>query len=168
MTETGVPERQLTVIDASVVINFLGLGRFELLTGLPRALVITAEVNGQVRHNREALDAALEANQVRMENPPLREDAELFAQLTRILGTADASCIATAKVLGADLAADDKTFLREAEKALSFGQMLLGTESLLAEAISTELLNIEQGDTLLGELAKIRYRPKVGSLREIL
>lgn len=155
-------------MDASVLINFLGLGRFDLLTDLPRGLVITAEVNGQVQRNRSALDAALEADLVRVEDPPLGEDAGLFARLSRMLGTADASCITTAKVLEADLAADDKTFLREAEKALPPEQALLGTEKLLAEVISARLLNLEEGDALLGKLPELRYRPKVQSLREIL
>jgi predicted nucleic acid-binding protein len=107
-------ETRPTVVDASVLINFLGLGRFELLTGLARKLIVTAEVNRQIKRNRAAFDAALESGRVRVENPPLGEDAELFARLSRTLGIADASCIAGARALGADLAADDRTFRREA------------------------------------------------------
>lgn len=168
MTGENGPERRLTVVDASVLINFLSLGRFALLTGLPRRLIITAEVNEQLMRNRSALDAALEAGLVSVENPSLGENAELFARLSRMLGRADASCIATAKVLGADLAADDGTFLREAKKALPSGQTLLGTEKLLAEAVGVGLLGLAEGDALLGKLPELRYRPKVKSLREIL
>lgn len=168
MTASPVPERRLTVVDASVLINFLGLKRFELLTGLPREFVITAEVNGQIKRNRAALDAALAAGLFRVENPPLGEDAELFGRLTRMLGRADASCIAAAKRLGADLAADDQTFLREAEKALSSGQMLPGTETLLAEAVKAGVLSLDAGDGLLAELMGLKYRPKIRSLHELM
>lgn len=168
MAASGVPERRLTVVDASVLINFLGLKRFELLTELPREFVITAEVNGQIKRNRTALDAALAAGLFRVENPPLGEDAELFGRLTRMLGRADASCIATAKRLEADLAADDQTFLREAEAALPLGQTLLGTEVLLAEAVRAKLLSLGAGDALLAELARLRYRPKVQNLQELM
>lgn len=167
MGEDG-PERRLTVVDASVLINFLGLGRFVLLTGLRRDLVITAEANGQIRRKRAPLDAALSTGEIRVKNPLLEEDAELFGQLSRMLGVADASCIVAARALGADLAADDRTFLREAEKVLSSEQTLLGTETLLAEAVHTGALDIEEGNELLGELAGPRYRTKVRSLRELL
>lgn len=97
----------------------------------------------------------------------LEEDTELF-KLSRMLGVADASCIVAARALGADLAADDKTFLREAEKVLLSEQTLLGTETLLAEAVHMGALDIEEGDELLGELVGLRYRAKVRSLRELL
>lgn len=112
-------------------------------------------------------DAALSAGEIRVENPLLEEDTELF-KLSRMLGVADASCIVAARALGADLAADDKTFLREAEKVLLSEQTLLGTETLLAEAVHMGALDIEEGDELLGELVGLRYRAKVRSLRELL
>lgn len=139
-----------------------------MLTGLPRKLIVTAEVNEQIKRNRTALDIALESGRIRVENPPLGEDAELFARLSRTLGIADASCIAAARALGADLAADDRTFRREAEKALSPEQSLLGTETLLAEAVRAGALDIEEGDELLEELVGLRYRPKVRSLHELM
>lgn len=151
-----------------MLINFLGLKRFELLTRLPREFVITGEVNEQIKRKRAALDAALVVGLFRVENPPLGEDAELFGRLTRMLGRADASCIAAAKRLEADLAADDQTFLREAEKVLSSEQMLLGTETLLSEAVKEGLLSLDAGDELLAELAGLRYRPKVRSLHELM
>lgn len=151
-----------------MLINFLGLERFELLTGLPREFVITGEVNAQIKRNRPALDAALTVGLFRVENPPLEDDAELFGRLTRMLGVADASCIAAAKKLGADLAADDSIFLREAERALSSERTLLGTELLLVEAVKEELVSLEAGDELLAELVGLRYRPKVQSLRELV
>lgn len=54
------------------------------------------------------------------------------------------------------------------EKVLSSGQAPLGTEVLLAEAIREGALSIEEGDELLGELTKLRYRPQVQSLCELM
>lgn len=72
----------------------------DLVTGLPRHLLITPEVLRQIVRNRAVLDAAV---------TPIHDggDAELFAQLARRVGAADASCIVAAKVPDADLAFDD-------------------------------------------------------------
>lgn len=155
------------MVDASVLINFLGLERFDLLTSLPRRFVVTEEVNGQIQRNRTPLDAALAAGLFRVENPPLGDDAELFGRLTRMLGVADASCIAAARALGAGLAADDRVFRREAERTLPTARALLGTESLLAEAVEEGSFELQAGNALLEELAALRYRPKVSDLREL-
>jgi hypothetical protein len=65
-------------------------------------------------------------------------------------------------------AADDRAVLREAEKILSSGQALLGTEALLAEAVRVGALSMAKGDELLGKLTQVRYRPRVRSLRELI
>lgn len=156
------------MVDASVLMNFLGLMRFELLTGLPRRFVVTEEVNTQILRNRAALDAALAASLFRLESPPLEEDAGLFGRLARTLGAADASCIAAARALGAEMVSDDPAVLREAGENLLPWDAWLGTEELLAEAVKAGLLDAEGGDALLEELATLNYRPKVQSLRGLI
>jgi len=64
--------RRLTVPDASVLINYLGLGRFDLLAALllaalPRDLVVTTEVAREIRRNRADMSDALAAG--RATNP---------------------------------------------------------------------------------------------------
>lgn len=157
-----------TVTDASVLLNYLGLGRLDLLTRLPRRTVLTPEVDREAKRNRAPLDAALAAGEITIESPPLApDDAALFARLAQRLSLADASCVVAAKVLGADLATDDRATRRAAEDVLPH-DTLVGTEMLLAEAVRAGLLTLTDGDALLGELVKIKYRPKVASLRELL
>jgi predicted nucleic acid-binding protein len=148
------------------MINFLGLGRLDLLLA-SRRTVMSAEVDSEVRNNRAALDAAMADDHVRVETVFLGHDAALFARLTRRLSVADASAIVLAGQLGADLAADDRILRREAAANLP-GVHLIGTEGLLAEAVQAGLLSLEEGDELLRELLRLRYRPKVPSLRQLL
>ena len=167
MVEAGQAELRPTVVDASVLLNYLGLGRFDLLTGLRRRIVITPEVNAEIRRDRTELETALAAGRVRVENVPLGEDGELFARLTRRLSVADASCIVAARAFSADLATDDRAARRAAAEVL-LESRILGTEALLAEAVRTGLLTLAHGDRLLGELIRIKYRPKIASLRELI
>jgi len=168
MTRSEGTGQRTTVTDASVLFNFLGLGRLELLTGLPRRAVLTPEVNAETRRNRAPLEAALAAGEIAIESPPLElADAALFARLARRLSLDDASCVVAAKVLGADLATDDRATRRAAADLLPAGA-LVGTEELLAEAVRARLMTLAEGDALLGELVKIKYRPSVASLRELL
>lgn len=169
MASANAAGRRETVTDASILINFLGLGRLDLLTGLPtRRILITPEVHRQIVRHRGALDAALAGGQIEVVSPLLdQRDAEHFVQLARRLGAADASCIVAARVLHADLAADDITFLRLAAQVRTEGRRL-GTEALLAEAVQADLITLQEGDALLAQLPALKYRPKVASLRELL
>jgi predicted nucleic acid-binding protein len=162
------PGRRTTITDASVLLNYLGLGRLDLLTGLRRRIILTPEVNLEVKRNRAALDAALAAKEIAIQSPPLGpDDAALFAQLARRLSLGDAACVIAARDFSADLARDDRATQRAAARVVP-EEALVGSEALLAEAVRTGLLALADGDALLGELVKLRYRPKVASLHELL
>lgn len=160
------PQRRLTVADASILINFLGLGQFDLLF-LARRLAITSEVNAEIQRDRAALDAAIARGDVTVHALLMdaREVAE-FVRLTRRISAADASSIVLAARLGADLAVDDRVF-----RALATGlaaASLLGTEDLLADAVRAGALSLAEGDRLLSLLPGLRFLPRVASLSEIL
>ena len=163
-----IVERRSTIIDTSVLINYISIERIDLLTKLShRHLLITEEVHSEIKRNRNTLEIAIANGQIEVTNPLLNEDIELFARLTKILSVADASCIVAARVLETDLAADDRILRREAAKVLPEAY-LLRTEVLLAEAVRTNLLLIEEGNTILQLLIKMRYRPSVLRLQELL
>lgn len=113
------------------------------------------------------LETALAHGQIEVTNPLLGEDIELFARLTKILSLADASCIVAARALASDLAADDRILRREALKVLSEAN-LLRTEVLLAEAVKENLLLIDEGNSILQALIKMRYRPSILRIEELL
>lgn len=160
------PQRRLTVVDASILINFLGLGRFDLLF-VARRVAITAEVNAEIQRNRAALDAAIARGDLTV-HALLMDAAETaaFARLTRRISAADASSIILAARLGGDLAVDDRAFRGEA--AATVPSPLLGTEDLLADAVRTGALSLAEGDRLLGLLPALRFLPRIASLSEIL
>lgn len=163
-----IVERRSTVIDTSVLINYLSAGRFDLLIKLPhRRILITEEVHAEIIRNRAILETALAHGQIEVTNPLLGEDIELFARLTKILSLADASCIVAARALASDLAADDRILRREALKVLSEAN-LLRTEVLLAEAVKENLLLIDEGNSILQALIKMRYRPSILRIEELL
>ena len=168
MGQMKIAERRSTIIDTSVLINYLSVGRIDLLIKLShRHMLITEEVHTEIIRNRTVLEIALSAGQIEIANPLLYEDIELFARLTKILSIADASCIVAARALGTDLAADDRILRREALKVLPEAS-LFRTEALLAEAVRTNLLLIEEGNSILQALIKMRYRPSISRLQELL
>jgi predicted nucleic acid-binding protein len=157
----------LTVVDSSILINFLGLARFDLLF-VARRLAVTAEVNAEILRNREPLDESVARGDVVVQALLLdAAEAKQFARLTRRLSIADASSILLAARLGADLAVDDRTFRAEATLVLP-QERLVGTEDVLAEAVRAGALSLADGDRLLGLLPALRYRPRVASLGELL
>jgi predicted nucleic acid-binding protein len=161
------PTWRQTVVDSSILINFPGLARFDLLF-VARRLAITAEVNAEILRNRAPLDAAVARGDVVVHALLLdAAEATQFARLTRRLSIADASTILLAARLGADLAVDDLTFRAEATMLL-MQDRLLGTEDMLAEAVRAGALSLADGDCLLGLLPSLRYQPKVASLGELL
>ncbi len=160
-------EQRSTIADASVLLNYIGLGRLDLLTSLPqRHILITAEVNTEIKRDRAALEAALDSGAIELVQHLLGDDAALFARLTQRLSVADASCIVAARALDADLAVDDRRCRMSAAELMP-DERLLGTEALLAEAIRAGGLTLEAADMLLVELVKIKYRPKIASFTEL-
>ena len=160
-------ERRATFADASVLLNYIGLRRLDLLTNLPqRHILITVEVNAEIKRDRAAVEAGLASGAIQLVHHLLGDDADLFARLTQRLSVADASCIVAARALDADLAVDDRRCRLSAAELMP-DERLLGTEALLAEAIRAGGLTVEAADTLLVELVRIKYRPKIASFREL-
>jgi len=163
----GEGARRATIVDSSVLINFLGLGRLDLLTSLPdRALMIVPEVNREIRRNRTALEVALQTGGLRHVESMISSDLALFARLTHRISPADASCIIAAKALGAHLAVDDRVCRQLAAGELA-ERRLTGTERLLLETVQVGHITMEEGDRVLNDLVTVRYRPKVPSLRDL-
>ena len=165
---SGKGAKRATLVDASVLINFLRLGRLDLLTSLPRReLLIVPEVNSEIRRNRAALEGALQAGGIRQIESEVAADLALFARLTHRISSADASCIIAAKALGADLAVDDRVCRQMAAAELS-ERRLTGTEWVLLEAVQAGLLTMHKGNEFLALLPSVRYRPGVRRLEELL
>src|SRR4030081_2556366 len=100
MGQMKIVERRSTIIDTSVLINYLSVGRIDLLIRLShRHMLITEEVRSEIKRNRDTLETTIANRHIEVTNPLLNEDIELFARLTQILSIADASCIVAARAL---------------------------------------------------------------------
>lgn len=168
------PTRGLLIVaDASVLINFLVVGRMDLVARYARCVLVTdhvaAEITSVYPEQRRRYEDALAAGAVE----ELRVDAEaelaLFGRLAAPgrLGAGECSAIAVAVSRRHALAIDDRRAAREA-KALDPALEILGTQSVMVEMIRQNLLAVTDADTLLAEWAgKHRFRLEIASFADV-
>ncbi|WP_165074790.1 hypothetical protein [Paludisphaera rhizosphaerae] len=142
------------VIDTSTLINFLRIGRVDLLAGLAAyRFVVTDDVRAEILSSYPVqyanLDLALKAGQLHVVS--LVDPAELAAfaamQALRVLGDGECSAIAAAQARGLPLAMDDGT-ARKKTAAQYPTIKLLDTVGLVVEAIRAGLLTVAEADAI--------------------
>ncbi len=107
------PERRQVVLDTSVLLNFLCVGRLDLLVGLPgHEFLLTDHVRGEVTEptHAETLRAALQdgrLREVRVDDPG---ELETFGRLRalRMRGVGECEALAVAVRRGLPIAIDEK------------------------------------------------------------
>lgn len=142
------------IIDTSTLINFLRIGRMDLLAGLPAyRFLVTDHVRAEVTVHYPAQLANLESalQDGHLVEVALTDPDELIAfaamQSLRVLGDGECSAIAAAFARGMSLAMDD----RQARKKTSVqypSVALLDTVGLMVEAIQAGILSIAEADTI--------------------
>ena len=97
----------------------------------------------------------------------LRE-AGRFAELTQILGTGEAACLAVAEHRKWLVACDEKrVFLREARKRLG-ADRILNTAGLYVHWIRAGVLSVAEADAAKGILESHRFKLSFGSFRDVI
>jgi predicted nucleic acid-binding protein len=133
----------LLLVDASPLISFLKLNRFDLLEILDKPLACTDFVRAEIQRSREKLDEVLASGllkEIPLENPQhLLEVEKLYEK--RGLGRGESSSIVLAQAEGYGLVMDDK---RAKKVAKACNVKVLST----AEVV---VLNIQRGNTTLIE-----------------
>ena len=162
---------RFVAVDASVLINFIHVGRLDLLAELPgyECLVPDHAAEEVTRPSqRAALRKFLESG--RLHPVCITDPGEMreFADLRTRLGDGEAACLALAQSRGWLVACDEKrAFLREADQRIGRGRVL-NTPSLLVLAILAGCITVEEADRFKAILETRRFRIRARSFRDLL
>ena len=161
----------LVALDASVLINFLIVGKVSLLASLPGlGFVVPDEVVAEVRRpaQAKALVGAFDRGELQRLAFMTPREADDFLRLNEDFGRGESACLAVAQTRGWFVACDERgAFLNRARKALGEGRVL-DTPNLLMLAIDAGLITIAEADELKQELESARFKMPFGSFRDLL
>ncbi len=171
---TTTPGRGSTIIllaDANVLINFLLLGRLDLLARLPglRCAVpehVVREVRdpAQAQALRDAIDGGV-LDVVVIDDPA---EIAVYADLHRIMGEGEAAYLALAGSRGWWIASDERgRFRREAEKRSGL-KRLVTTPGLIVYAIRAGLVTADEADEWKALLQSKRFNMAFASFRDLV
>ncbi len=165
-------ERKQVVLDTSVLLNFLRVGRLDLLVGLPgHEFLLTDHVRGEVTEpaHAETLRAYLQdgrLREVRVDDPG---ELEAFGRLTalRMLGVGECAALAVAVQRGLPIAIDDKVAQKKAAALFGF-ERFVGTADLVVAAIRGGLVDVPGADEMKRRWeSELRFRLGFGSFMDL-
>jgi predicted nucleic acid-binding protein len=165
-------ERRQVVLDTSVLLNFLRVGRLDLLVELPgHEFLVTDHVRGEVTDPGHAgtLEEALQGGrliEVRIDDPA---ELVVFAQLTalRVLGVGECAALALAVHRGLQIAIDDKAARKKAVALFRF-ERFVGTVDLVVAAIRGGLIDVQGADEIKRRWQKeLKFRLAYESFEEL-
>ena len=168
-----LPQNRTSIViaDTSVIINLchtchlLLLGKtsaFEFL--VPDEVIAEITEPGQQR----ALGEALAAGALRKHSISSPEELGTFAELTQILGTGEAACLAVAENRNWLVACDEKRlFLREARKRLG-SDRILNTAGLYVFWIRAGIVDVTEADNAKAILESHRFKLAFSSFRDVI
>ncbi|MEZ5313624.1 MAG: hypothetical protein R2862_08225 [Thermoanaerobaculia bacterium] len=162
---------KIVVADASVLINFANLDRFDLLCKLPGYdFVVPNEVKAEITRPAQAarFAAALGARALRIEPSTDLAEIALAVAIRRDLDAGEAACLAMAEHRGWRIACDERgRYLNLALQRVGASRML-DTAGLIVRAIHSNLLTIPKADALLVQLAQHKFVMPFRSFQELL
>ena len=168
----STPDRwAIVVCDACVLINFLVVGRMDLLTRhLDYRFVVTEHATAEVTDpvQRERLLAVIENGE--LEQVELTDPGSLavFAKLSAVLGSGEAAAIALAAERDWAIATDELgRTLREIESRLG-ERRLLTTPGILLRSIRNGALSVEEADEIKAKLEAHRFKMSFASFADLL
>jgi predicted nucleic acid-binding protein len=142
-----------TILDTSVLINFLVVDQVGLLTRLSkRQFILTdhvrAEITTHYPDQLQRLQSAFESGHFHELVVDSRPEMTTFAQLTETgLGIGECSAIAVAAVRGFHLGLDDKQARKQTLQRFP-NVVLVSTEMLMVELIQTKLISVLDADVI--------------------
>ena len=161
----------IVVADTSVIINLCHTGHLLLLGKTTTfEFLVPDEVIAEVidPDQQRALGEALAAGALRRHSISSPEELGTFAELTQILGTGEAACLALAENRNWLVACDEKRlFLREARKRLG-SDRILNTAGLYVLWIRAEIVSVAEADTAKGILENHRFKLAFNSFRDVI
>ena len=155
------------------MLNFLGIGRMDLLSRHSHQFVITdhvaAEVADRYPHQQQRFAEAVSAGVVLQTSVSSPEEMSLFGELSASgrLGAGECSAIAVAVYRRLTLAIDDRRATMQACRT-DPTLRILTTQDLMVSMIREDLLDIAEADRIKDDWAvRHRFRLKLRSFREI-
>ena len=166
--------RQKCVItDANILINFIKIGREDILRQLRiYAFYLPEEVYEEITYpeQRLVLDQALKEGWLRKTAITDQGELRSYAQYRRQMGDGEAACLAIAIGRQWIMACDErkkKLISREVQDNLGKGY-LLNTPGILLKAICEGILTVSQADAIKDTLAQNRFVMPFASFQDIL
>lgn len=137
-------EKTLLLADASPLISFLKINRFDLLENLGRVIACTNFVKSEVVHPRAVFEELCQAGRIVEVSviEPVHHQ-EVNALYGRGLGHGEASSIILAECNGYELVLDDRKACKE---ALRRGIFLYSTADIVVWNIKQEKITIEEAN----------------------
>ncbi len=158
------------VLDASVLLNFVKIGRIELLGYLDTSVVLLDQVLDEVRRpeQREAVEDAVKAGILDLQSVRNPVEVALFANLRADgrLGAGECAVLAVALIRDCVAGLQDRKARVEGQRRRE-DLALCQTEDLVLNLIQSGHLTIEEADGFLVEwAAKHRFRSRLTSFYE--
>lgn len=170
-------DRDIIVVDANILINFLRIDRIDLLTVHPFDFKITDHVLDEVTYSkqRDLLKRSISEGAFIQVSLTLARELEIFARLTSCgnLGIGECSAIAYAIYNRHKLAIDDRLATRTAKNIAEESEVrleTLSTQDIMLSLINEGILGILEADKIKDDWASNhRFRlpfDRFGSLRK--
>lgn len=166
-------DRELVLLDASVLINFLNVHRLDLLSEHPRfRFIVTNHVIHEITKTEQAstLRAALERGTVIETEVSSIDELTIFGDLvqTSVLGPGECAALAAAIHRRLRVAIDDKAARSKANTLFGFTNFL-GTVDLVVELLKEGTLTISDADAMKRSWeATYRFRLPFTSFAEVV
>lgn len=162
---------KIVVADASVLINFANIDRFDLLGSLPKyEVVVPNEVGAEITRpvQAERFTAAVVAGYLRFEDSTDPTEIALAAAIRQDLDIGEAACLAMAEHRGWSIACDERgSYLNLALGRVGASRML-DTSGLIVHAVRSNVLTLSEADGLLLQLAQHKFVKPFTSFKEFL
>ena len=163
------------VLDTSVLINFLRVGRLDLLRDHPDyTFIVTdhvrAEIGEHFKEQIEAINGAVTDGTLVEITVTDTAELEIFGKLSsaRSLGSGECSAVAVAINRALPVALDDVRAQKKA-KAFHADIDLLDTAKLMISLIQHNVLDLEAADAIKVEWeTRFRFKLKISSFGELL
>jgi predicted nucleic acid-binding protein len=162
-------EEVLLVADASTLLNFLRVRRFDLLHGLGYRVRIVDAVYEEIQSEREHLDQLLEEDKIRtltLEGTAITDDVTKFLALG--LGNGESFSFAAAREFQAAIATDDMRAVKKV-KTIAAGLTVITSTDIVVAGIRDNRLTLPEADLIKADWAdNHRFRLKFNSFGDIL
>lgn len=164
--------RQVVLLDSSVLINFLVIGRLGLLVDHPHyRFLITGHVRSEILdgNQRRRLRAALHRQEFEITVIDDLDELQTFGQLSQggTLGPGECAVLAAARHRGLMVAVDDKLAKRTAEKLVG-AAYVLDTVTIICSLIEAGALTVREADKFIGTWSRNNFTPTCRSFAELI